>query len=141
MLSSRTSSRLLTLPPQVDDDYNITGVLDFPGTIVPLPSLCVYPMMITENHITPFTDRTLWLQAILDAQPVLGSALNDLEVRKLLMQSATSRCSFDHALHHTYTYVAISSLAEEFSVGEGNIEGSADGPPLDRRHSLRLEYL
>ncbi|KAF8816734.1 hypothetical protein BYT27DRAFT_7237737 [Phlegmacium glaucopus] len=113
----------------VDDDYNITGVLDFPGTIVPLPSLCVYPIIFTENHVTPFTDRTLWLQSILDAQPVLGSALNDLEVRKLLMESATSRCCLDHALHHSYAYVAISSLAKKFSIGEGN----ADGPPQHRK--------
>ncbi|KAF8963627.1 hypothetical protein BDZ97DRAFT_985523 [Flammula alnicola] len=100
----------------VDDDYNITGILDFPGTIVPLPALCIYPMIFTENRVSPFTDRELWLRCILNAQPVPGSALNDLEARRLLMESALDRSSFDAALSQTYAYLAIASLAEKFGI-------------------------
>ena len=68
MFLSRTSSRAFFIDlcaHQVDDGYNITGLLDFPGTIVPLPSICVYSIMFDiVNRVTPFTDRNLWPQTI-----------------------------------------------------------------------------
>ena len=108
---------LLTCARQVDDDYNITGLIDFPGTIVPLQSFCFdLAMMYLENRLTPFTDRILWLQAILDAKPVPGSALNDLEVRKMMTETYISRRIFNHALHYTYASICVSFLANLDSV-------------------------
>jgi hypothetical protein len=121
---------LLTCARQVDDDFNITGLLDFPGTIVPLSSICVNPIMFfLECYITPFTDRDLWLQSILDAQPVPGSALNDFEVRKMLMETQRGRRIFNHALHYTYAYLGAPTLVELFNlnIGKGDAEVKADG--------------
>jgi hypothetical protein len=66
--------------------------------------------MLTENFASPFTDRNLWVQSILDAEPlaVPGSALNDLEVRNLILKNAFGRSLFDLALSHTYAYIAAS---------------------------------
>jgi len=75
-------------------------------------------MIFVENIVSPFTERELWLQCILDAQPVPNSALNDLKARKLLMESALDRGLFDNALSHSYAYVAISSLAKKFGIEE-----------------------
>ena len=111
---------ILTCPRQVDDNYNITGLLDFSGTIVPLPSLCDDPIMLTENFASPFTDRNLWVQSILDAEPVPGSALNDLEVRKLILKKSFGRSLFDLALRHTYAYIVVQEIFE------GDAEDKAD---------------
>jgi hypothetical protein len=133
MFLSRTVARLprrylLTCARQVDDDYNITGLLDFPGTIVPLPSICVLPIMFfLENYFTPLTDRNLWVQSILDAQPVPGSALNDLEVRKMLMETERGRRLFNHAMHYTYAYLGAPALVKMFNIEEGDAEDKADG--------------
>jgi hypothetical protein len=139
MFLSRTVARLprrylLTCARQVDDDYNITGLLDFPGTIVPLPSICVHPIMFfLENYVTPFTDRDLWLQSILDAQPVPGSALNDLEVRKMLMETERGRRLFNHAMHYTYAYLGAPALVKMFNIEEGDAEDKADGIHIARQ--------
>ena len=131
MLLSRKSSRTLFIncPRQVDDDYNITGLLDFSGTIVPLPSLYDDPIMLTENHVTPFTNRNLnlWVQSLLDAEPVPGSALNDLEMRKLILENAFGRGLFDLALLHIYGCLGVPQLARMFNIGEGDAEDKADG--------------
>ena len=123
---SRTSSRALFIvncARQVDDDYNITGLIDFPGTIVPLPSICVHPIMFfLECYFTPLTDRNLWLQAFLDAQPVPGSALNDFEVRKMLMETERGRRLFNHALHYIYAYTGAPILAKLFNLNSGEVD-------------------
>ena len=62
--------------------------------------------------------RKLWLQCFLDAQPILGSALNNLEVRKLLMDSALDRALFNSVLSHTYAYIAVFLLAKHLSIEE-----------------------
>lgn len=85
---------------------------------MPLPALCVYPAIFSENWISPFTDRKLWLRCVLDAQPVPGSALNDLEARKPLMEGALGRATFNSALSQVYTYIAISSLAKDLGIEE-----------------------
>ena len=105
---------------QVDDD--ITSILDFPGTVVPLPALCVYPAIFRENYVSPFTDRELWLRCFLDVQPVPGSALNAVEVRKLLMEGALGRGTFYLALSQAYAYIAISPLAKELGIEEDDHE-------------------
>jgi hypothetical protein len=84
-------------------------------------------MLYLENCVTPFTDRNLWLQSILDAQPVPGSALNDLEVRRMMTETAVGRRIFNHALHYTYASIAVPLLAKEFNIGEGDArEGDAE---------------
>jgi hypothetical protein len=54
----------------------------------------------------------------LDAKLAPGSALNDPEVRKSMMENAMDRRTFDDALHYVYTYIAVSSLAEMFNIGD-----------------------
>jgi hypothetical protein len=75
-------------------------------------------MIFTENWISPFTDRELWLRCFLDAQPVPGSALNDLEARKLLMEGALGRANFNLALSQVYAHISISSLAKDLGIEE-----------------------
>jgi len=56
------------------------------------------------------------VRCFLDAQPVAGSALNDVEVRKSLIEGALGRATFNSALSQAYAYIAISSLAKELGV-------------------------
>ena len=108
--------------PTVND--HITGLLDFSGTIVPLPSLYDDPIMLTENQVTPFTNQNLnlWVQSLLDPEPVLGSALNDLEMRKLILENAFGGGLFDLALLHIYGCLGVPQLARMFNIGEQKIK-------------------
>jgi len=53
----------------VDNDFNITGILDFPGTIVPLPSLCVFPWLFKDNVEGLVADRNAYLDDFLIDPP------------------------------------------------------------------------
>ena len=68
-----------------------------------------------------------YFPSILDAQPVPGSALNDLEVRKMMMETVKDRNLFDLALRHTYAYLGVPQLARMFNIGEGDADDGADG--------------
>ncbi|PPQ64863.1 hypothetical protein CVT26_002581 [Gymnopilus dilepis] len=100
----------------IDDEYNITGIIDFPGTTTTLSSLCVYPSIFQENCASPFTDRGLWLECMLNARPVHGSTLNDPEVRKLLMDGALDRGTFDSVLRYIHAYISVPYLARKYGI-------------------------
>ncbi|KAK2754782.1 hypothetical protein FQN54_006675 [Arachnomyces sp. PD_36] len=84
----------------VDDDFNITAIIDFPGTVVPLPSLCVYPWMFADNTEGIIADRKLYLDAFLSRKDPYDSELSHRRIRKRLMRNARIRQYFEqcHAI-------------------------------------------
>ncbi|KAH8704834.1 hypothetical protein BGW36DRAFT_421425 [Talaromyces proteolyticus] len=102
----------------VDDDLNITGILDFPGTIVPLPSLCVYPWLFSDNISGLVTDRSIFLDIFIsrDCQSSFpSSALLSTQVRKDLMTTAEARQSFELGLMGPYTSLVLPRLYKEIN--------------------------
>ncbi|CRG89677.1 hypothetical protein PISL3812_06716 [Talaromyces islandicus] len=98
----------------VDDDFNITGILDFPGTVVPLPSLCVYPWLFSDNTDGLVTDRAIFLETFLSREcRFQASALHSSELRKDLMSTAQSRQKFEIGLMAPYTSLVLPILYTE----------------------------
>jgi hypothetical protein len=101
---------------QVDDEFNITGILDFPGTIVPLSSLCVFPWLFSDNLTGLVTDRDAYLDVFVNQEcRYPSSALASHDVRRKLMQSAHSRQSFELGLLGPYTSLVLPTPFEEIN--------------------------
>ncbi|KAM5443291.1 hypothetical protein MferCBS31731_001612 [Microsporum ferrugineum] len=95
----------------VDEEFNITGILDFPGTIVPLPSLCIFPWLFSDNICGLVTDRDAYLNVFLRRDcKYPSSSLQSYEVRERLMQSAHSRQQFELGLLGPYTSIVLPEL-------------------------------
>ncbi|OQD77545.1 hypothetical protein PENDEC_c002G04149 [Penicillium decumbens] len=75
----------------VDDKFNITGILDFPSTTVPLASLCVFPWLFSDNLADLVTDRDAYRDVFVNQEcHYSSSALQSCELRRELMESATN---------------------------------------------------
>lgn len=97
----------------VDDEFNFTGILDFPGTIVPLASLCVFPWLFSDNLTGLVADRDAYLDVFVNQEcRYPSSALQSRELRNKLMQSAQSRQSFELGLLGPYTSLVLPRLFE-----------------------------
>ena len=98
---------------QVDDDFNITGIIDFPGTLVPLQSLCVYPWLFHENYIGPVADRDLFYEVFTTRETSnQSSSLASRKVRRELLDSALDRGLFERSLEGLYTAVTLPHVYE-----------------------------
>ncbi|RJE18528.1 hypothetical protein PHISCL_09132 [Aspergillus sclerotialis] len=98
----------------VDEEFNITGILDFPGTIVPLASLCIFPWLFSDNLTGLVTDRDAYLDVFLNREcrwP--SSALQSRELREKLMRCAQSRQNFELGLMGPYTSLVLPRLFRE----------------------------
>lgn len=105
---------ILAKTSQVDDEFNITGILDFPGTIVPLVSLCVFPWLFSDNLAGLVTDRDAYLDVFLNREcRYLSSTLRSCELRKKLMQSAQERQSFELGLMGPYISLVLPRLFKQ----------------------------
>lgn len=68
---------------KVDEEFNITGILDFPGTVVPLPSLCASPWMFNANYLEPIVDRDAYFNTFISRESHCPVSLLHLpEIRK-----------------------------------------------------------
>ncbi|KAI9814083.1 MAG: hypothetical protein M1826_002328 [Phylliscum demangeonii] len=60
----------------VDDQFNITGGIDFPGTVVPLPSMCFLPWIFRDNTTGLLAVPELYLDVFLHRDALdMSSAL------------------------------------------------------------------
>ncbi|WEW61271.1 hypothetical protein PRK78_006761 [Emydomyces testavorans] len=95
----------------VDDEFNITGILDFPGTVVPVPSLCVFPWLFSDNISGLIPDRDAYLKIFLKEECQFpSSALRSSKIRGELMQSAITREQFELGLLGPYTSLVLPKL-------------------------------
>ncbi|RJE25068.1 Phosphotransferase enzyme family [Aspergillus sclerotialis] len=98
----------------VGDEFNVTGILDFPGTTVPLTSLCVFPWLFSDNLAGLVTDRGAYLDVFVNRECNLpSSALQSCDIRKRLMQSAHARQSFELDLMGPFTSLVLPRLFKE----------------------------
>lgn len=114
-------TRKLT-PLQVDDEFNITGIIDFPGTVVPLPSLCVFPWLFRDDISGLVTDRDMYLDVFLNKDAPASSALASKSVREELMRSAIERQDFELGLIGPYASLNVPRLLE-FVYGRDDSKG------------------
>jgi hypothetical protein len=98
-------------PTQVDDDFNITGIIDFPGTVVPLPSLCVFPWIFHDNLGGLVVQRQAY-QAVFTSRlsDCQSSALCSTAVRSRLMETAINRNNYERALLGPYARLVLPHL-------------------------------
>ncbi|KAK3375763.1 hypothetical protein B0T24DRAFT_525320 [Lasiosphaeria ovina] len=99
----------------VDDEFNITGILDFTGTVGPLPTLCNFPWLFhmgidgplfsRRDYIKVFTTRVATNKT---AQP--PSALGPPEVRRHLIQQALDRRSYEQDIFNLWIVEHVPSL-------------------------------
>ncbi|KAL9081413.1 MAG: hypothetical protein Q9157_000132, partial [Trypethelium eluteriae] len=95
----------------VDDEYNITGIIDFPGTVAPLQSLCVYPWLFHENYAGPMADRDLFYEVFTTREASnQSSLLASKDVRKTLLDTANDRQTFERSLQGVYTTVTLPTI-------------------------------
>jgi len=101
----------LTNIAQVDDDFNITGIIDFPGTVVPLPSLCVFPWLFHDNLIGPVTEREAYHDVFVSrVSNCQSSALGQTSVRRRLMETALDRNDYERGLLGPYAGLVVPHL-------------------------------
>lgn len=104
----RISDVCLNVAQQVDDEFNITGVIDFPGTIVRVQSLCVYPWLFQENYIGPIANRELFYEAFTNRETSnQSSVLGSKRWRQDLLGSSHNRGLFERSLEGLYTPVTL----------------------------------
>jgi len=98
-------------PAQVDDDFNITGIIDFPGTVVSLPSLCIFPWLFHDNLGGPVAQRPAY-QAVFTSRlsDCQASALCSTTVRSRLMETAIDRNNYERALLGPYARLVLPHL-------------------------------
>ncbi|KAF8529628.1 hypothetical protein BU17DRAFT_79664 [Hysterangium stoloniferum] len=115
----------------VDDDFNITGIIDFPGTTVPFPSFLTYPFFTYENFYTLMNEREVWKTALKGIKYPSGSPLQDEATLERLTESLDHRTEFEQALkveiaRHQISLVLEELEAEDDSDGDGD-DGGIDG--------------
>lgn len=85
----------------VDEECNITGVLDFNGFIGPLPNLARYPELIYQTKLRgPLFNRKLYQQTYLSRDAPQTSALVDKNLRATLMTTAHKIWMFENSLNY-----------------------------------------
>ncbi|MCJ1263046.1 hypothetical protein MMC22_002916 [Lobaria immixta] len=104
----------------VDDEFNVTGIIDFPGTVVPLPSLCVFPWLFRDDISGLMTDRDMYLDVFLNRDAPASSALASKSMRGELMRSAIERQDFELGLMGPYASLNVPRLLR-FVYGKGMI--------------------
>ncbi|KAF3931875.1 hypothetical protein ABW19_dt0207605 [Dactylella cylindrospora] len=88
----------------VDEECNITGIMEISSVIGPLTSLCKYPDLIYETKKNgPLFDRKMFLNAFLTREipahvDAAASPLADIEVRKNLMRTAHKVWQFENSI-------------------------------------------
>lgn len=98
----------------VDDEFNITGIIDFPGTIVPLTSLCVFPWLFSDNYRGLVTERDAYLDVFQTRECQFASSeLQSCDLRKELMENCQRCQDFEFALLGPYIALTLPSLFKQ----------------------------
>ncbi|KAI9812826.1 MAG: hypothetical protein M1826_002747 [Phylliscum demangeonii] len=95
----------------VDAQFNFTGIIDFPGTVIPLPSMCVFPWFFRDNTAGLLPDRDRFLDVFLKRDaPDTSSALAAKALREKLMQGAIERQDFELGLMRSFGSLVLGRL-------------------------------
>jgi hypothetical protein len=92
---------------------NITGIIDFPGTVVPVQSLCVYPWLFHDNFAGAVADRELYYRVFTTREASnRSSILASKEARQSLLDTALNRSEFELSLQGIYTPLTLPAVFE-----------------------------
>ncbi|KAI9674496.1 MAG: hypothetical protein M1817_001834 [Caeruleum heppii] len=118
----------------VDDDFNITGIIDLPGTVGPLPSLFVYPYLFRDGNI-PYsfiTERKFFLYDFVrrslpahlppPAHPSRSARTSEF-IRARIMASAIDRQDIELSLLGSYAPLVVPRLFKKIYGREWQGEG------------------
>ena len=80
----------------LDDDHSITGIIDFPGTIGPIASVCRMPGLFDCDTIHPITSDLLWKRLFKYRELNTPSYLNDRNTRYEVLNAVIRTHDYDH---------------------------------------------